>query len=70
MFQTCVVVMLTDLYFCFGRKLRPRDIKGQGDAELEGMKWREAIVETWGLQDHCWDWNPGLRFFRDARRPG
>ena len=56
--------MLTDLYFCFGRKLRPRDIKGHGDAELEGMKWREAIVETWGLQDHCWDWNPGLRFFR------
>ena len=35
MFQTCLVVKLADLSFCFGRKLRPRDVKGCGDAELE-----------------------------------
>ena len=40
-FQTCLVVLLTDLYFYLGRQLRPRDIKGHGDAELE---WRRR----WG----------------------
>ena len=34
MFQMCLVVKLLDVYLCFGRKLRPRDVKGGGAAEL------------------------------------
>ena len=43
MFQTCLVVKLLDVHCCFGRKLRPRDVKGRGAAELE---WRREAEDS------------------------
>ena len=43
MFQICLVVKLVGLSFCFGRKLRPRVIKGHGDAELD---WRHGAKDS------------------------
>ena len=43
MCQTCLVVKLLDIHHCFGRKLRPRDVKGHGAAELE---WRRGAEDS------------------------
>ena len=43
MCQTCLVVKLLDVHHCFGRKLRPRDVKGHGDAKLE---WRRGAEDS------------------------
>ena len=74
MFQMCLVVKLLDAYLCFGRKLRPRDVKGGGAGELE---WRRGAEDSWGpgcsapllgLESSLLI--PGLGFFRGAKVPG
>ena len=73
MFQTCLVVKLLDVNCCFGRKLRPRDVKGHGAAELE---WRCGAQDSWGpgcsaplLRLESSLLTPGLGFFRGAKLP-
>ena len=52
--QTCLVVKLLGIHHCFGRKLRPRDVKGMellnrsGDVE-------QRTAEALSAQHHCWD---------------
>ena len=43
MCQTCLVVKLLDVHHCFGRKLRPRDVKCHGAAELG---WRHGTEDS------------------------
>ena len=74
MFQMCLVVRLLDIHHCFGRKLRPRDVKDGGAAELE---WRRGAEDSLGpgcsapllgLESSLLI--PGLGFFRGAKVPG
>ena len=69
--QTCLVVKLLDVHHCFGRKPRPRDVKGHGAAELE---WRHGAEDSWGpgcsapllgLESRLLTLGPG--FFRGAK---
>ena len=73
MFRTCLVVNLLDVHHCFGRRLRPRDVKGHRAAEL---KWRCGAEDSWGpgcsapllgLESSLL--TPGLGFFRGAKVP-
>ena len=49
MFQTCLVIKLLDVHHCFGRKLRPRDVKGWRTAELEWRRWSRGQLRPWVL---------------------
>ena len=49
MFQTCLVIKLLDVHHCFGRKLRPRDVKGCRTAELEWRRWSRGQLRPWVL---------------------
>ena len=74
MFQICLVVKLLDVHHCFGRKLRPRDVKGHGAAELE---WRRGAEDSrgpgcsaplLGLESSLL--TPGAGYFGGANVPG
>ena len=71
--QTCLVVKLLDIHHRFGRKLRPRDVKGHGAAELE---WRRGAEDSGGpgcsapLLEESSLLTPAPGLFRGAKVPG